>query len=85
MNDLNLTREQIKSIITNSLTANLTKEQLQSALQAVALCFLHSTIDFPSHGPALDTALDNDFGFQNRNLSAQLRPSQLLHTLGLIP
>ena len=81
-----LTQDDLQSILTafNGSTS-FTKEQLGDIVKALALCHLKSLIEFPDFGPELDQALDLEFGHNNRQTVARLRPTEFLKSLKLIP
>ena len=81
-----LTKDDLQSILTAfSSGTSLTKEQLEDVVIALALCHLKSLIEFPDFGPELDRALDMEFGHNNRQTVARLKPTEFLKHLKLIP
>ena len=80
-----LTKDDLQTILAVfSNPTEFTKEQLEDIVKALALCHLKSLIEFPDFGPELDQALDMEFGHNNRQTVARIKPTEFLKSLRLI-
>lgn len=93
MNDLNLTADELRTIVAYAQTARsddtdtADPQTLALALEIVALCMLRLTVgDPPMSGPEVDQWYDVTFGQNMRVAAAKLDPAvQKLRDAGIIP